>query len=156
MRILCKLMAVLLAVAPTEATAGQMHVAGFKGHDSSLSLWCEGDEIGLIFVNVSKLKYYSHWDHQALGDLKPKMRVRVDDQAPIDVDVRVVLANNSLTASGDSDVNLLTTIRGAKNRITVSLDLPRSIGLERAFDVQGKVERVEKVRAMIDGCGLGD
>lgn len=153
MRKLCTLTTLILAAALSGPAAAGTRAAGFRTHDASLSLWCESGKVGAIFTNVSQLKYYSHWDRQALDDLRPKLRIGVDDRATVDVEVTVDLGRKSLTASGDSDVNLLTTIGDAKNRITVSLDLPRNIGLERTFDVRG---RVEKVRAMIDGCGLGD
>ncbi len=147
------LMTVLLLAAPVRAEAAQMHMASFRSHDSSLKLWCEGKKIGALFVNLSKLKYYTGWDRQALDGLMPKLSIKVDDLPAVEVVVSVDLGRTGLTASGESDVRLLTTVGRAQNRVTVNLDLPRGIGLERVFDAQ---DSVKKVRAMIDDCGLRD
>ncbi|SCD22812.1 hypothetical protein BR141012304_10370 [Brucella inopinata] len=84
---------------------------------------------------------------------KPKIRVRVDKNPVVDVDVELQNINDKATAFGDVDIDLLKSVAAAKNRVAVVMQILGENYHEKSFNVRGSTKSIGQI---IKACGLED
>ncbi|MCH4540220.1 hypothetical protein [Ochrobactrum sp. A-1] len=126
-----------------------VHMA-FTGQGAyGLGFRCRGSKIEAVYLTPDTS--FNQNTYQTANTTHPKMKIRVDKNPIVDVDVELSDADGKAGASGVVGLKLLEAVRDAKNRVAVVLNLLGENYHEQSFNVRGSGKAIGQI---IDGCGL--
>ncbi|OEI84424.1 hypothetical protein GRI33_00950 [Brucella sp. BO3] len=129
-----------------------LHIAVTAAGQYGFGFRCKGAKIEAVYMTPDK----SFEDSAAISlanATKPKIRVRVDKNPVVDVDVELQNINDKATAFGDVDIDLLKSVAAAKNRVAVVMQILGENYHEKSFNVRGSTKSIGQI---IKACGLED
>ena len=86
-----------------------------------------------------------------LNQSMPVLRLRVDDEPIVDTDAEIFDAGGRPIVVAGTDKEMLFSIRQAKGRLAVALQLGGKNYYEQSFDTNGSRSVIDRV---LSGCGL--
>ncbi len=127
-----------------------LHIAVTAAGQYGFGFRCKGTKIEAVYMTPDK-----SFDDSAAISLanatKPKIRVRVDKNPVVDVDVELQNIDDKATAFGDVDIDLLKSVASAKNRVAVVMQILGDNYHEKSFNVRGSTKSIGQI---IKACGL--
>lgn len=127
-----------------------MHIAVTAAGQYGFGFRCKGGKIETVYLTSDK----SFEDNSAIlmaNATKPKLRVRVDKNPVVDIDVELQNIDDKATAFGDVDIDLLKSVAAAKNRVAVVLQIIGDNYHEKSFNVRGSTKAINQI---IESCDL--
>lgn len=161
MRKLC--IALLVSAASTSPSAAQwLYEGGESAFDGDaphvvltgkgqygFGLRCRGGDVEAIYITPDR----SMTDDMlsVANTVGPQLRLRVDKDPVISLDVELANNDGSLVGTAAIDVKQVWAIRDAKRSVAVVLTLGGENYHENSFGVRGSTKAIDQ---MIAGCGL--
>jgi len=127
-----------------------LHIAVTAAGQYGFGFRCKGPKIEAVYMTPDK----SFEDSSALSVANathPKIRVRVDKNPIVDIDVELANVEDKATALGEVDVDLLKSVASAKNRIVVVMQILGDNYHEKSFSVRGSTKAINQI---IEACDL--
>jgi len=126
-----------------------LHVAVTASGFYGFGLRCRGDTIEVIYMTPDTS--FNNEYYKLANITQPKLRIRVDDGAIVDVDATLVDIEGKATAIGNVDIALLHSVSNAKKRVAVVLQLIGVNYHEKSFNPRGSSKALGKI---MSACGL--
>lgn len=128
-----------------------LHMALTSKAPYGLGFRCRGSKIEIVYLTPDTS--FDEDTYKMANITLPKLRVRVDKDPIIDVDVELSDAEGKVVAVGIVDLSLLESVKAAKSRVAVVLQLLSDSYHEQSFNVRGSGKAISQI---IDGCGLSE
>lgn len=118
----------------------------------ALGFRCKRDNIEVVYMTPDKS--FQDADAYKMANLaKPKIRIRIDNNPIVDIDAFMTEAGGKATIIGETDLEMLESIRNAKKRVAVVLQLLGDSYHEKSFNVRGSTKALGQI---IKACKLED
>lgn len=81
----------------------------------------------------------------SFNGLDPKLKLRIDSNPIVDLEVNFDSNNGKLRGVADVDMDLLTQVRDAKRRVAVAIEVLDKLYHEQSLDVAGSTEALKRL-----------
>lgn len=125
-----------------------MHMAIAGNGSYALAIRCENGEADVVYLTPEEIKPE---DAAVMSALKPKIMLRVDDEAVVETVAEIDSANGVLRATSPTTASFAEQVKSAKKRVAVALGLGGQTFHEQKFNARGSTTAVGKV---MTSCSL--
>ncbi|HEY6633468.1 MAG TPA: hypothetical protein VIZ90_18600 [Rhizobiaceae bacterium] len=129
-----------------------MHIAVTGVGNYGFGFRCKGGDVEAIYITPDR-SFSSDAAYTMANATRPKLRVRVDDQAIVDLEAQISDADGTASIIAAANKELLVATRDARKRVAVVLELLGENYHEQSFNVRGSTKSINSV---IAGCGLSE
>ena len=119
--------------------------------DYALGFRCNQDEAKVILITPEKVSDSTSLD--MIGTVGPKLRLKVDSGAIVDLDAELDETKGTLGVLADVDVAMLKNVRDAKSKVSAVLTIMGQNFHETTFNVRGSTAAIGK---LIKECKLDE
>ena len=126
-----------------------LHVALTASGSYGFGLRCKAGTIEAVYTTPDKS--FDADGYKLANALKPLLRIRIDDQGIVELAAELHDSNGSMVVLAEVERSLLDSVRDARRRVAVVVQLLGDRYHERSFNVRGSTAALNK---LIAGCDL--
>lgn len=128
-----------------------LHIALTASGNYALGLRCKGSTLEAIYMTPDRS---FDKDSYAFANMtKPTLKLRVDNDAVVDVEAELIDVDGKAAVLADIDVSLAHSVRDAKRRVAVVVQILQDNYHEQSFNVRGSTKATGR---MLTACGLAE